>query len=441
MDPYEWLDFNDDDEGHKRAFDPQLSPAHRRLAADQLIIYNPAKSVQHLQQIISGRLGVDAYSVVVSIDGACRGNGTRSARAAWGVYFGPQSRHNSCGMLDSSLAQTSTRAEIEALSKALDIIHNLVSRDFSLQHYYIRTDSSYLAKTFSGWIQTWISNGGKKFKGKRPAHFGALRKIHERLDDMTYGDDGGIQFKFWHVPREENKEADALANQAFDKESGAGKMAGTAKPRVLAISLAKRAFYEELQGSLVAKIKASSVYQCVEDDQSAKRMLLQDPPPNAVLITDEAVTLKEHAHVWDAVLKYIRQGGTAVLMGIFSGFVNPRSLKDFFATAGLEWEAASYHRTTLKLNAQSVGVNAASKLLPEYSQKAVFLKNAKAFEAWYVTDDDSVTESLVFPGRAVHTVGESPILLASVGQGKLGYVGDVNNEAGTEAVVMAMCGL
>lgn len=443
MDPYEWMDVNDDDEDLKRVFDPQLSPAHRRFAADQLIVYNPAKRVQHLRQISGGQVGVDGYSVVVSIDGACRGNGTRSARAAWGVYFGPQSPHNSCGMLDKSLAQTSTRAEIEALSRALDIIRNDVSRDFSLQHYYIRTDSSYLANTFSEWIRSWIQNGGKNFKGKRPAHFGILRAIHERLDDMTYGDDGGMQFKFWHVPREENKEADALANEAFDKEAGASTitMAENAKPRVLAISLANRSFFEELQGSLLTKIKASSAYQCVEDGQSAKRVLLEDPPPNAVLITDEAVTLKEYASVWDAVLKYIRQGGTAVIMGIFSGFVNPRSLKDFFATAGLEWESSSYHRTTLKLNAQLVGMNVASKLLPEYSQKAVFLKNAKTSEAWYVTDENSVTESSVFPGRDAHMAGESPVLLASVGQGKLGYVGDVNNEAGSEAVVMAMCGL
>lgn len=93
------------------------------------------------------------------------------------------------------------------------------------------------------------------------------------------------------------------------------------------------------------------------------------------------------------------------------------------------------------LNSQATGMNLASKLVPEYSQKAVFLKNAKSSEAWYVTDEKSVTESLVFPGRDAHIAGESPVLLACVGQGKLGYVGDVNNEEGSEAVVIAMCGL
>jgi ribonuclease HI len=43
-----------------------------------------------------------------------------------------------------------------------------------------------------------------------------LKRIHERLDEMEYEDDGGIRVQFWHVPRERNQEADALANAALD---------------------------------------------------------------------------------------------------------------------------------------------------------------------------------------------------------------------------------
>jgi hypothetical protein len=241
---------------------------------------------------------------------------------------------------------------------------------------------------------------------------------------MAYG---GMSLKFWAVLREMNKGADALANEALDEDARALVMLQKVKPRVVSISLEKRAFFEELYGPFLTKIQASSTFQCVDDGQSAMLMLVQHPLPDAVLITDEVLTLKENASVWDAVLRYIRRGGTAVIMGLFSGFVKPSGLKDFFATAGLEWEFASYHRTTLKLNPQQVGVNVASKLLPEYSQKAVFLKHAKRSEACYVADEDSVTESHVFPGRDVHIAGESPVLLARVGEGKLGYIGDVNN--------------
>ncbi|KAL6858471.1 ribonuclease H-like protein [Trichoderma novae-zelandiae] len=465
-------------QGSKRIFDPQSSPLHRHVPADQLIVYNSTKRVQQLQEIhpYTNQISVDIPTVVVSIDGACRGNGTPAARAAWGVYFGPQSPHNASGILDAALPQTSTRAEIEALSQALDIIRNDVSRDFSLLHYRIRTDSSYLVQTFSQWIESWIDNGGKTSRGKRAAHFEVLKKIHERLDDMTYGDDGGMEFKFWLVPREENKEADGLANEALDQKPGATQRventkprvpipreenkkadafakealhkafaamntAENAKPRVLSVSLNHREFFDAMYGSLLTKIRAGSVFQRVEDADSAMHMLLEGPRPDAVLITDEALTSRKNALVWDAVLNYVRQGGTAVFMGHFSCFVKPLRIKPFFAKAGLQWESGSYHRTTLVLNSPVVGVGLASKLVPEYSQKAVFLKHAKPSDAWYVTNEKSVTESLVFSAESAHIAGESPVLMARVGEGKLGYIGDVNGEQGSEVAVLTMCGL
>jgi hypothetical protein len=46
---------------------------------------------------------IDPSSLVVYIDGACRGNGTASARASYGVFFGPGSPHNAKGTLSDSI--------------------------------------------------------------------------------------------------------------------------------------------------------------------------------------------------------------------------------------------------------------------------------------------------------------------------------------------------
>ncbi|KAL7788314.1 ribonuclease H-like domain-containing protein [Trichoderma ceciliae] len=202
----------------ERVFYPQSSPMHRLVPADQLVVYTAAKKVRQLREKspYRGDMSVDGRSVVVSIDGAYRGNGTRLARAAWGVYFGPQSPYNASGLVDPALSQTSTRAEIQALSQALHIIRN-ISRDFSLREYYIITDSSYLVQACAEWIQDWIENDGRSSRGKKVAHFEVLKDINERLDDMTYGDEGGMHFKFWLVPRDFNREADALANEALDQ--------------------------------------------------------------------------------------------------------------------------------------------------------------------------------------------------------------------------------
>lgn len=45
-----------------------------------------------------------------------------------------------------------------------------------------------------------------------------------------------------------------------------------------------------------------------------------------------------------------------------------------------------------------------------------------------------------FPFRASPRLEANSVALAKIGNGKLGYVGDVNGEEGSDAVVLAMCG-
>jgi len=203
----------------QRLFVPEFSSLHRRVPASKLVTYTAAKQVCQLQILHprTGALELDRMTVVVSIDGACRNNGKPTARASWGVYFGPGSPFNAAGRLDAGVAQTNSRAEIEALSQALDIIKHFSSRDYSLQDIKIRCDSEYLCQAMAMWMEGWIENGGRRSNGRPVAHFDKLKEIHDKIDEMTYGDDGGLRFGFWHVPRESNRAADELANQALDE--------------------------------------------------------------------------------------------------------------------------------------------------------------------------------------------------------------------------------
>jgi hypothetical protein len=203
-------------------------------------------------------------------------------------------------------------------------------------------------------------------------------------------------------------------------------------------------WFDEMYAPLLTALRSNAEFQRAEDSTSAIRLIAQiaQPPQNsAILITDEALTLPENNAVWEAVLEYVGLGGTAVIMGHFPSFVRPDRLKPFFSRAGLNWERGSYHRTTLALNQAAVRAASAIKLPQRYSQKALFVKNIVPGDMWYKTDDDSVVESMVFPPTSVNTVGETAVALAKVGIGKLGYVGDVNAEEGSNAVVLAMCGL
>jgi hypothetical protein len=68
----------------------------------------------------------------------------------------------------------------------------------------------------------------------------------------------------------------------------------------------------------------------------------------------------------------------------------------------------------------------ANRLPASYSQKALFVKNIEQSAAWYTETESS---------------NEAAVAFTKVGLGSLGYVGDVNGEAGSDEVVMAMCGL
>ncbi|OAQ61318.1 triacylglycerol lipase [Purpureocillium lilacinum] len=211
--------------------------------------------------------------------------------------------------------------------------------------------------------------------------------------------------------------------------------------RVLAISLHNQSWFDEVYAPLLTALRSKAEFQRAENSTSAVRFLSHRPEPSAVLITDEALTISENLAVWEAVLEFARRGGTVIVMGLFPSFVRPTSMAPFFSQAGLPWGAGSYYRTTFVLNQGVVSVDKVEKLPQKYSQKALFVNNVAQRDMWYRTDDDSVVQSSVLPPIDGHVAGETAVAMSKVGKGKLGYVGDVNAEDGSNAVVLAMCGL
>ncbi|KAM3426828.1 hypothetical protein NHJ13734_009240 [Beauveria thailandica] len=195
---------------------------------------------------------------------------------------------------------------------------------------------------------------------------------------------------------------------------------------VLAISIKNQPWFDEMFAPLLAGIKSET-----------------RPQPSTVLITDQALTLPENAALWTAVLNYVAGGAIVIIMDFFQSFVLPDDIKPFFTRAGLPWARGRYQRTTLtvkKAAAAAAGVNF-QKLPQSYSQKAVYVSNVSDEDMLYKTDDNSVLESLVFAPESAHVTGETAVALSRVGAGRIGYVGDVNAEAGSHVVVLAICGL
>ncbi|KAK6502458.1 hypothetical protein TWF506_003041 [Arthrobotrys conoides] len=208
--------------GRSRLFHPYINDTYRQIFREnskELVISNEEKGIRQLQFIPAGRSNpvLQRNTMIVNIDGACRNNGGENPHGAYGVYFGPNSPYNASGLITSDVAQTSNRAEIEALIKALDIIQIIANKDMSLSDLIVLTDSEYLVKAITEWVYIWEGREGMTSKGTLAVHFHLLKRVRDRLDWMEYSDDGGIQCRFWLIDRNQNVEADKLANLALDQ--------------------------------------------------------------------------------------------------------------------------------------------------------------------------------------------------------------------------------
>ena len=127
--------------------------------------------------------------LVLYFDGASRGN---PGPASYGVW-------SSVGLADSKRLGSTTNnvAEWRGFLAALDLALASGARDVE-----IRADSQLVLRQFSG-----------EYRMKAP-HLAAF------LEEARRKARGIERLRVVHVPREENREADALANRALDAASG-----------------------------------------------------------------------------------------------------------------------------------------------------------------------------------------------------------------------------
>ncbi|POS79368.1 hypothetical protein DHEL01_v202253 [Diaporthe helianthi] len=167
-------------------------------------------------------------------------------------------------------------------------------------------------------------------------------------------------------------------------------------------------------------------------------------PPDGILVTDPGVAKPAAKELLDRVVAYAQAGGTVVLSYCFSSNIRMDDMTDFWKQAwNLPWEPGAYHRTNLTLNESAStlqGQQQVAELQKVYSQKAVCLKNVQREHSWYLPTEDSRIQSAVFPPDRV-AQHQTAVAFAPIGQGRVGYTGDVNMEDGTHMVVKRMFGL
>ncbi|KAJ7474862.1 ribonuclease H-like domain-containing protein [Mycena latifolia] len=152
---------------------------------------------------------LDTRTVLISIDGACAGNGTPSARAGVGIFFGPNSPHNVSEAISGT--QTNQRAEILAATKALRKASTLLKDVFTVSKIVLMTDSKYVIGAMTEWVFAWKDNGWKNTNGGPVENKADFKELDTLIEDLA---EDGLAVEFWFVGREHNAQADQLAKAA-----------------------------------------------------------------------------------------------------------------------------------------------------------------------------------------------------------------------------------
>lgn len=204
----------------------------------------------------------------------------------------------------------------------------------------------------------------------------------------------------------------------------------SSKPTVLLLCLAKQPYFEEMYAHMLAALHARATLVEVCTEEEAVLRLSKPSDLTAVLVTDAAVTSSKHRKTLDSLVQYAKTGGGTVVYGcMFSSFVRPSDMNFMFHNAwGLRWTKDEYERCNYRMTLQEIPGLSKYGMAPEYSMKAVQLAGP-----------DLNSYNVVYDG--CEDPENAPVAFSTVGKGYVGYIGDVNAEEETTAVVLALCHL
>jgi MYND finger len=201
------------------------------------------------------------------------------------------------------------------------------------------------------------------------------------------------------------------------------------------ISIGQRETFHALYGEgLLASLANAGAAVAEVDNAPDALALFTDSPPHAVLITTAQAIERKFRVLHLKLVDYVKAGGTVVYCGLFSSFTRPPNFKRHFTDVwSLPWEFGSYTKVTPELNPNRHATLHRAKLLRSYEySKANFVTGIQRGDAVYIPSKDELPSS--------GAICQAPSVFISVGNGRLGYIGDVNEGLGPDQAILAMCG-
>jgi ribonuclease HI len=125
-------------------------------------------------------------------DGACKNNGKKNAKAGYGisVQYDKKEIYIVSKPLEDYESQTNQRAELHALSDALDISYKKVNTfasklGVSVKKVLIYSDSEYSINCLTKWSPSWSKKGWRKANGDDVLHVDIIKPMFEKWTEWN----------------------------------------------------------------------------------------------------------------------------------------------------------------------------------------------------------------------------------------------------------------
>ena len=180
----------------------------------------------------NGEEGFEIQTATVYIDGSCIKNGSDSAKAGYGLYWGDNHPWNGSYALSSEEGAINNKAELKAAIKAIEI-----AKENHIDVLFINSDSKYVVSGATEWSWNWSKNGWRTSTGE------PVKNKEEWVQLLNLIQSSEMSVSWKHVPGHSgipgNEEADRLAFQGATQTCNPAKdttPSSKTQPKVIVIS-------------------------------------------------------------------------------------------------------------------------------------------------------------------------------------------------------------
>jgi hypothetical protein len=206
------------------------------------------------------------------------------------------------------------------------------------------------------------------------------------------------------------------------------------KARVAVIALEKRDL-EKTFPELITSLRDNFDVVMVESLVAAQKLFTNEQNLAAVLVTDAGIARPEAALLYPKLRHYVEDdAGNVVFCGLFSSATAADVFDVSFGIFNLGWKRGECLRTNFSLAPSTV----LETDLPILCSMKASLVKAPGAAAVYLPSGQARSQHFAHAAADVPK-DQTPVAFAPFGAGYVGYVGDVDAEEESTAVVLEMC--